>query len=453
MVAEGRELALHVVRGTGHHEPEEREALLLVHPAGHAVVEEGDPAVGHDHQVAAVQVAVKDAVDHRSFEERDQHRAQHGGGIDAGRAHAVDVVVLEAVQPLHDEHASGHQRWVGTGHDDRGLARVAQDVRDVEHVLALEPEVEFLEHRLGEELDERGRVGETGDGDLADEPRRDPSHRADVAADQASDLRSLHLHDDVLAGREPRRVHLRDRSRRECLAVEEGENLFERAAEFLLDDPSHGLEGLGRHLVAAELKLLDEFVGKDALARRDDLSELDVGGPEHLEAAPQPAREAGERLREAASPLAEMPDDQRRADPAAGTDETAERRQGRRRGDQRDLVAGGATQGGGRRPPRQRRGVLDDPGAAIGEGAVAQVGRGPRGGGSGGFVRHGAISTVADPARRPSVPAVPDARPEPARGEPASRGCASRGGPQTRLQRSRSAARSKHQNAAIEPIA
>ena len=34
---------------------------------------------------------------------------------------------------------------------------------------------------------------------------------------------------------------------------------------------------LGRHLVAALLELVDELLGEEALARRDDLGELDVG--------------------------------------------------------------------------------------------------------------------------------------------------------------------------------
>ena len=46
-----------------------------------------DAPVAHHEQVAAVQVAVEDAVDHRAFEERDHQRAQHRGGVDAGRAH------------------------------------------------------------------------------------------------------------------------------------------------------------------------------------------------------------------------------------------------------------------------------------------------------------------------------------------------------------------------------
>ena len=73
---------------------------------------------------------------------------------------------------------------------------------------------------------------------------------------------------------------------------------LERPAEILLHDAAHGLEGLGRHLVAAELELLDELRREQAPPRGDDLGELDVRGAEALEGAPQAAREpAGRRAR------------------------------------------------------------------------------------------------------------------------------------------------------------
>ena len=48
---------------------------------------------------------------------------------------------------------------------------------DVEHALGLEPEVELLCDRLGEQLDQRRRVRERGDRDPTDEERSQPAHR------------------------------------------------------------------------------------------------------------------------------------------------------------------------------------------------------------------------------------------------------------------------------------
>jgi hypothetical protein len=55
------------------------------------------------------------------------------------------------------------------------------------------------------------------------------------------------------------------------------------------------VERLGGHLVAAELELADELGGEQALAARDDLAELDVGGPERS-AARRSRREMSARL-------------------------------------------------------------------------------------------------------------------------------------------------------------
>ena len=69
------------------------------------------------------------------------------------------------------------------GHDDPALAGLASTRGDVEHVLGLEAEVELLDDGLGEQLDQRRRVGERGDRDAPDEQRRDPRHgRAGRAA-------------------------------------------------------------------------------------------------------------------------------------------------------------------------------------------------------------------------------------------------------------------------------
>ena len=219
----------------------------------------------------------------------------------------------------------------GRGHDRGALVGLGEHARDVEHVLGLEAEVELLDDRLREQLDERGRVGERGDRDPADEARREPRHRADVFAHEPRDLRALHLHDDLFAGAQPRRVHLRDRRRRDRRAVEALEHVVERAAEVELDDPAHDVERLGRHTVAEQLELGDELRREQALAARDDLAELDVGRAR----ARRTRGAAGGRAR-AGRPRALAPVDQV---PAA----RGRRRPGRRPG--RPVRAGGSVPG------------------------------------------------------------------------------------------------------------
>ena len=176
-----------------------------------------------------------------------------------------------------------------------------------------EAEVELLDDRLREQLDERGRVRERGDRDAADEARREPRHRRDVFADEPRDLRPLHLDDDLFAGAQPRRVHLRDRRGRDRRAVERLEHVVERAAELELDHAAHVVERLGRHPVAQQLELGDQLLGEQAFAARDDLAELDVGRAERARTRWRSRRERPRRR--ARRPLA--PVDRRYQPPSA----------------------------------------------------------------------------------------------------------------------------------------
>src|SRR5207302_10735211 len=89
-------------------------------------------------------------------------------------------------------------------------------------------------------------------------------------------LRTLHLHYDVLTRAERGGVDLRDRRRRQRLALERTEHGFEGPQQILFDHAADDVERLWRHLIAALAEFDDERLGEDALARGDDLSELDV---------------------------------------------------------------------------------------------------------------------------------------------------------------------------------
>ena len=132
----------------------------------------------------------------------------------------------------------------------------------------LEAEVELLDDGLREQLHQRRRVGQRGDGDAADQAGRQPRQRGDVVAEALRDLRPLHLHHDLLAGAQPGGVHLGDGGGGDGRLVEPLEQLVERAAEVDLDHGPDVGERLGRHLVAQQLELADQLVGEEALARR-----------------------------------------------------------------------------------------------------------------------------------------------------------------------------------------
>ena len=229
-------------------------------------------------------------------------------------------------------------------HHEVALSERGERHGHVEHVLGFESEVELLGDGLREQLDERRRVGQRGHRDPPDQVRGQPGHHRQVLGDAPGHVWSLHLHHDGCPVEKLRRVHLRDGGRRQRDPLHRGEHLVDRAAEVLGQDPLHHGPGLCRYLVAAPLELGHELGREDALARGDDLSELDVGRPEPLGRLPQAARDPGHRLRAAGTSLLEVPQ-------ADGAAQVAHRRDHAR---------------AGRHQPRsdQRGEGCDEPGAA-----------------------------------------------------------------------------------------
>ena len=105
--------------------------------------------------------------------------------------------------------------------------------------------------------------------------------------------------------------------------VERLEQFLERTAEVDLHHCPHVGERFRRHLIAQQLELVDQLVGEETLAARDDLAELHVARTEPFEGQPQPAGDPGARRRPAPfedqPPAERVPDlDQRAAEPAEG---------------------------------------------------------------------------------------------------------------------------------------
>ena len=226
----------------------------------------------------------------------------------------------------------------GRGHDRVAHAGVGQHRGDVEHVLGFEPEVELLDDRLREQLDERRRVGERRDRDAPDHAGREPRQRGEVLAHQRRDARPLDLDHDLFAGQRasprapgrstrPRSAPRRSGRRRAPSGRWSSSSTTLRTC----------VERLGRDLVAQQLELGDELFGEEPLAARDDLAELDVGGAEPLERRrsrrEMPARDAG------VPRSADVPERERGAHRAGDPEEPPDRRDRRRRREHRRLGA------------------------------------------------------------------------------------------------------------------
>ena len=286
-VAHRRQLSFDVVGRRADHHPQERQPSVSAQSTDDPEVEQRRATIGEHEEVAAVQIAVEHAVDHRPFDECDHRRAHDGLGVDTSALHARNIVEVESVDPLHHQHSAGDQCRVWAGHDVAGLLQLVEHHGNVDHVGGFHAEVELLDDRLGEQLDQCRGIGQRRDRDPADEVRRQPGHDPQVLAHQAGDARSLHLDDHVLAAAQRCRVHLGDRGRGQRRAIEDGEDALERHAEVFLDHLADRIERFGGHLVAALLELLDELRREQPFAAGDDLAKLDVRRAEPFGGAAQ----------------------------------------------------------------------------------------------------------------------------------------------------------------------
>ena len=164
---------------------------------------------------------------------------------------------------------------------------------DVEHVGRLDAEVELLDDRLGEQLDERRRVGQRGDRDAPDEVRRQPRHHPQVLAHQAGDGGRCTLTTTSSPVRSVAACTWAIEAAASGVRSNEAKTSSSAAPRSASTTARTVVERLGRHLVAAQLELADQLLGEQPLAAGDDLAELDVGRAELLGGEAQPAGDVG----------------------------------------------------------------------------------------------------------------------------------------------------------------
>ena len=319
--------------------------------------------------------------DHRPLHQRHHRRAHHALGVDAGGAHAGDVVELEPVEALHHQHPPGHEARVWSRDDVAGLAEVVQHPRDVDHVGRLDAEVELLDDRVGEQLDEGRGVGQRGDGDAADEPVGEPRHRREVVVHEAVDGRALHLHHHPLAGHAAwRRAPGRSRPRRAAPRRSRRRRWRggrPRSSSMVARTSGHGSGGTWSR---QRLNSSTSSGGEQPLAGGQDLAELDVRRAERLGGEAQAPGEVGgvggadRAVLPPAPPPASGPGADGRRQPSADGQPAATRRQSPRLHERRHLGPGLHAGGVGRGPPRQRIGI-EHPRRVVAERTPRRIGR------------------------------------------------------------------------------
>ena len=183
------------------------------------------------------------------------------------------------MDPFQHEHLLGHVR--ANYLRDQQLRKVGNRPSDELRVVRLFRQVElFVQVHFelvgeGLELKQLRRLG------MLVQKTNGRPHYVEIEIDLLDHTRAPHLDDDFEPVAQQRRMHLSDRSARERLSVDSGEHI---AAELVIDRAAKLLEWHRRRVVDELRELVDVLVGKQVRPRGQQLAELEVRGPELLEA-------------------------------------------------------------------------------------------------------------------------------------------------------------------------
>ena len=263
-------------------------AFLQAEPAHDAGIDRDEPALGIDHQVSRMHVGVEEAVADRLAQERLDHGPGQRGPVVTGGVDSGETVERDRVDPLRRQHVAPGQLPVGLrdakiGVAGRVLGELGQGGR-------LEAEVDLDRDRAGERLGDLGRPEPERVGEMTLGQSRGVAQGLEIAREALARAGAHHLDREgpAVEGRDGA-VNLGDRRGRDRL-TKHLEELVERALQRCLD----GLDRLrareGRHPVLQALEVTRHRDPDDVGSRRQELPELDVGGPEPRQGRREPRR-------------------------------------------------------------------------------------------------------------------------------------------------------------------
>ena len=179
---------------------------------------------------------MEDAVEQRVLEDALHGQAHDAVPVELGMGHG-GVGVADAGHPLHHQHPGGDEAGDGPGHPDVVEAGVLVGQADLGQVQRLEPEVELLQHQLGEQLDEPGQVGDAGPLAQPVGHDGDDRQRPDVGLEPLAQPGPLHLDRHLGAVGQPAQVDLGDAGRGHRHGVDPLEASRPAVAELAVDHP------------------------------------------------------------------------------------------------------------------------------------------------------------------------------------------------------------------------
>ena len=195
-------------------------------------------------------------------------------------------VGVHPVEELHRQHAAAGAGAVDGGEDDVG--QVGEVGGEALGVVGLAAQVDLAQGVVAELVHQLPGL-EPGDDQLEDAAEHAQQLR--VTLERLADARLDDLDDHRLAVQHGGAVGLADGGGAERLRVDVEEELLDRPLEVLLDEADDAGERHHREPVEQVLELVGDVAGEQVLPQAQDLAQLDVGGAEPLEAAPQLHRE------------------------------------------------------------------------------------------------------------------------------------------------------------------
>ena len=199
-------------------------ARVGIEPGDDPPVEDAEPSIPQQQQVAGVDVAVKQPVPEAGQEEGAEKRLREQPRVDAERRRSIHVIDRHTVEQLHGEHVAPCAAPIDGRDDDVVDAFVGQELSEVVHAAGFVAQVELLGHLLAEAGQES--VQRSGDGDAMEgEEAEEGLHDVEVGGHHRGDAGAKDLDRHLVAVRQPRSMDDGDRRRRHRLGLDVGKGL------------------------------------------------------------------------------------------------------------------------------------------------------------------------------------------------------------------------------------
>jgi hypothetical protein len=276
--------------GVAHDEAEvvvEEAALeVAVEPPDHAQVDEGALRPRQHQEVARVEVGVEEAVAVEHADDRFGAELDQAPPVLLAQLAGARLGGLDPVDVFLHQQARARELAVDAGEND--ALHVAEAGGEGLGVVGLAREVDLAQRVLAELADHPPRLV-AAEEELQEDSQETQQRR--VAPQGGADARLDDLEDHLLAVQGGGEVDLADRGGAERGRADVGEDLDDRTAEVASHQLEEALVGHGGQAVEEVLELVGDRPRQQVLAHAEDLAELDVGRPQHLQAPPELDRE------------------------------------------------------------------------------------------------------------------------------------------------------------------